>query len=708
VERQVVEQRGVERPELELAAERRHILNLQREHVAAGAERPPGGVLRRLTGSRRVWLFSAGLALAAALLFYFVIPRLEPLHDRLPVPWWALVGMFFLAEVLVVHVQFRRNAYSFSMSELPLVLALFALPPKQVVITLLLGSAVALVIHRRQSPLKLAFNLSHFFLEATLGVILFHLFGPDGPLDKIAWLATFVATFTTALIADLAVEAAVSLSESANGHVHVERKALTQRIGFGKVVSATNTSIALISAMILATEPRAAWLLGVPAAILFFAYRIYTSQREQHERMEFLYESSHLLNRSLKMEAALPALLTQAQDMFRAEIAEIILFSADNEPVLRTRLGPGGRKEVLVPMRLDPTEGVWARVAAEGEPLLFTRPIRPERLRRHFAEQGIRDAMVTPVRGTEGIAGMIMVGNRLGDVSTFDANDLKLFEALANHASVSLENARLVQRLEDSLIHMTEMNRMKDDFVATVSHELRTPLTSIQGSVKTLLQTDLEFEETDRQTLLEVVDRQGERLRQLIEDLLVAARIEAQPIRAVISPVSVSGVAQQVLEGLGSRAASHRIVFDVAGDPGKIETDERRVYQIVSNLVDNALKYAPTDTAVTLRVRGAPGGIEIIVEDEGPGIPGEQQDRIFDRFYQVDQTSTRAVGGTGLGLYICRRLTEVIGAQIALDRSDEHGSVFRLLIPSTPPADSVRAEDIPLDETLDLLTTQGT
>jgi two-component system sensor histidine kinase SenX3 len=162
-------------------------------------------------------------------------------------------------------------------------------------------------------------------------------------------------------------------------------------------------------------------------------------------------------------------------------------------------------------------------------------------------------------------------------------------------------------------------------------------------------------------------------------------------------------VAKQVAEGLGSRAASHRIAFDIQGDPGKVETDERRVYQILSNLVDNALKYAPPDTTITLRVRSAESGVEVAVQDQGSGIPAEQQDRIFDRFYQVDQTSTRAVGGTGLGLYICRRLAEVIGARIALGRSDHRGSVFTLLIPIKPPSDAIRAEDVPIDETLDLI-----
>jgi signal transduction histidine kinase len=656
---------------------------------------------RRLSGPTKIALFTAALAAVAGALFAFVVADLPGPTGELRTPLWALAAMFALAEILVVHVEFRGNAYSFSLSELPFVIGLFTAAPIDLVTAHLLGSAIALIAHRRQSTLKLAFNLSHFVLESCLALIVFSAFGARSPLEPAAWVATLLATFTFAVIADLAVETAVSLAEGG-----LDRRGMLQRMAFGKVLSATNASVGLIGALILWSEPSAAWVLLVPTAILFFSYRVYTSQREQHARMEFLYESTHLLNRSLKMEASLPALLSQAQTMFRAEIAEILLFAPEGEPMLRTVLGPGDHQELLTPVKLDPTEGVWARVAAEGQSLLFTRPIQPPRLREHFGEQGIRDAMVAPLRGTGGIVGMIMVGNRLGDVSTFDGNDLQMFEALANHASVSLENARLVKRLEESLIHMTEMNRMKDDFVATVSHELRTPLTSIQGSVKTLLQPDMEFNADDRQTLLEVVDRQGERLRQLIEDLLVAARIEAQPIRAVISPVSLGGVAQQVIEGLGSRAASHRVVFDLAGDPGKVDTDERRVYQILSNLVDNALKYSPSDTTITLRVRGVPGGVEVLVEDQGPGIPDEQQERIFDRFYQVDQTSTRAVGGTGLGLYICRRLTEVIGARIALDRSDEHGSVFSLVIPLSPPADSIRAEDIPLDETLDLISAQ--
>ena len=100
------------------------------------------------------------------------------------------------------------------------------------------------------------------------------------------------------------------------------------------------------------------------------------------------------------------------------------------------------------------------------------------------------------------------------------------------------------------------------------------------------------------------------------------------------------------------------------------------------------------------------GDTKIAVIDEGDGIPSEQQDQVFDRFFQVDQTSTRAVGGTGLGLYICRRLADVIGAKIGLEHSDDEGSVFTLWIPTTPPPDALRASDLPQEETLDLMAAQ--
>ncbi|HEX2195415.1 MAG TPA: HAMP domain-containing sensor histidine kinase, partial [Actinomycetota bacterium] len=257
-------------------------------------------------------------------------------------------------------------------------------------------------------------------------------------------------------------------------------------------------------------------------------------------------------------------------------------------------------------------------------------------------------------------------------------------------ASVSLENARLVGRLEESLAHLTEMNRLKDDFVAAVSHELRTPLTSIQGYVKTLLRPNVEFSPDDQRSFIEAVDRQSERLRRLIEDLLVVSRIESDTDKLLVTPVLLQKVARHVVDEFRARVGDRSFDFQFDGNVLEVDTDETKVHQVVSNFVDNALKYTPDGTTITIGGRVEGEHVVMWVADQGPGIPDAEQARIFDRFYQIDQSSTRAAGGTGLGLYICKKLAEAIGGDIRLERSDENGSVFALWIPLKPPRDAVR------------------
>jgi signal transduction histidine kinase len=458
----------------------------------------------------------------------------------------------------------------------------------------------------------------------------------------------------------------------------------------GQAVTITNTSIAVIGVTILWTEPAAGWLLLVPVAILVPAYRAYVAGRQRHLSLESLYQATRLLQRSLKVDSMMPLLLTQGREMFRAEVSEVVLFPlGEKDKAVRATLGPTDEVDESLE-ELDPTEGVWARVASEDQALLLARPIDNERLLKHFESRGLRDAMVAPLHGKGGVVGTMMVANRLGEVSTFDAEDLKLFEALANHASVSLENARLVGRLEDSLARLTEMNRLKDDFVATVSHELRTPLTSIHGCIKTLLAPDADYDSETQRALMEVIDRQSDRLVILIEDLLVASRIESNNVRPVIAPMNLSTLARQVVEDTRSRAGQHDLRLEVEGEVPSVDSDDRKVRQILVNLVENAMKYSPEGSIVTLRCLQEDDGVAVHVEDQGEGIPRELHERIFERFYQVDQSSTRTVGGTGLGLYICQRLAEVIGGRVTLDRSDSRGSVFKVWVPRRPPRDSLR------------------
>ena len=250
---------------------------------------------------------------------------------------------------------------------------------------------------------------------------------------------------------------------------------------------------------------------------------------------------------------------------------------------------------------------------------------------------------------------------------------------------LALENARLAQELQRSLEQEQELNRMKDDFVAMVSHELRTPLTSIQGYIKTLRQLSSGLSPDQREAFLEAADLQGDRLRRLIEQLLVVGRLETHVEPLAVTPISVERLTTNVVDELRMGAVEHE--FEVRIDPNlpRIRSDEGKVHQILSNLAENALKYTPPDTQVTIAAEPAVGGIIVSVTDQGEGIPEEHRERIFERFYQVDGSATRKVGGTGLGLYICVKMAETLGGRLWLARSDEHGSVFSLFLPEEPP-----------------------
>ena len=195
------------------------------------------------------------------------------------------------------------------------------------------------MITRRQRSVKLGFNLAQFLLcsVVTVGVVQLFVGGDErrfGPLD---WPTAFLATSAENLVGVFAVTAAISLAEGTPQHARIPRMLM-----MGAVVSLTNTSLALLAITVLFVEPAAALLFAVPIAAVFVAYRAYVSERQQHEGLEMLYESTRILQRSPEIDRALVSLLDHARKMFRAEIAEVSLLpQIEGQEILRTTVGPG-------------------------------------------------------------------------------------------------------------------------------------------------------------------------------------------------------------------------------------------------------------------------------------------------------------------------------------------------------------------------------
>ena len=404
----------------------------------------------------RIWALNA-CVVAGAVLVFFVVRDVPAFGSPVTLAGWQLALLFCVAELFIVHLEIRRDAHSFSLSDVPLVLGLFLVSPATLMAAQAIGITAAFVL-RRQSPEKLLFNVASNSLCGGLAALIFSSVAPQGDLGAVHWLVALAAVLPTVALCACLINVAIKLSGADQlSSMRTYVVLLTLLISF------TNVSIALATITLVFTNVWATWLLGLPIAMMFITYRAYSAQRQRLQGLEVLYKATRVVDRSMRLESGTAALLQQAREMFRAEIAQLTLFpEGEGQPALRTTLGPGDRPSTKEAVFLEPTEGVWARLAAERQALLFARPIENERLRAHFGARGIRDAMVAPLYRDNEVVGKLLVGNRLGDVSTFDDGDLKLFVTLANHASVSLENARLVENLSSSLEQLKELNRRNE------------------------------------------------------------------------------------------------------------------------------------------------------------------------------------------------------------------------------------------------------
>jgi PAS domain S-box-containing protein len=237
-----------------------------------------------------------------------------------------------------------------------------------------------------------------------------------------------------------------------------------------------------------------------------------------------------------------------------------------------------------------------------------------------------------------------------------------------------------------------QTDELKADFVASVSHELRTPLTPIKGFLMTLLREDRDVAQDRRREYYKLMLLQAQRLERLIEDLLEVTRLEAGAGLIDATAVDAVDLVRQVVERFTSEDAG-RAVHVVAPDHAVwCRGDWMRIDQVLGNLLSNAMRYAPPNEPVEVRL--APQGREVVFEvrDWGPGIPIDEQSRIFERFHRVGHYMTREPGGAGLGLYLAKRLVEAMGGRIWVSSRLGHGSVFSFALPSEPSLDVVAGD----------------
>ncbi|MDB6018379.1 MAG: sensor signal transduction histidine kinase [Pedosphaera sp.] len=227
------------------------------------------------------------------------------------------------------------------------------------------------------------------------------------------------------------------------------------------------------------------------------------------------------------------------------------------------------------------------------------------------------------------------------------------------------------------LTRLKQLENTRQEFVANVSHELRTPLSLIKGFVETLLDGAKSDPELATR-FLRTIEKHTDRLTYLIEDLLTVSRLESGQIVMNLHPVELREEAAQVLDDLQSRAAEKNVTLENSVPAGlQANADADRLQQVLFNLVENAIKYGRADGRVTMGGKSvADGKVELWVHDDGPGIPVEAKERVFERFYRVDRARSRETGGTGLGLAIVKHIVQAHGGEVWVKSDLGQGTTF--------------------------------
>lgn len=233
------------------------------------------------------------------------------------------------------------------------------------------------------------------------------------------------------------------------------------------------------------------------------------------------------------------------------------------------------------------------------------------------------------------------------------------------------------------LTRLKQLERTREEFVANVSHELRTPLSLIKGYVETLLEGARDNPEV-AERFLRIIERNAQRLDLLIQDLLTISALESGRMKLNLQPVDLKGLVDKVFADLNSKAEARgtRLTSDLPALTA--QADANRLDQVLANLVDNAIKYGRSQGKVAVGGRRTDDGrIEISISDDGPGIPAEALDRVFERFYRVDKARSRDQGGTGLGLSIVKHIVQSHGGEVWAESEPGRGATFYFTLPES-------------------------
>jgi len=414
--------------------------------------------------------------------------------------------------------------------------------------------------------------------------------------------------------------------------------------------------------------------------------QLYDGLRTSLDRLSRLMKIGAAISSELDLDALLRTISQTTSHLLQAERSTVfVVDSVKNE--LWSRVAEGlGNKEIRIPL----SAGIAGLVATTGNPVRISDAYRDPRFNPEVDKKTgyqTRSILCVPMRNRRGqVIGVFQVLNKRD--AEFTALDEQLLASLSSQAAVAVENAKLYEEVQRTLTQLQALDRMKTDFLNAISHELRTPLAPILGYTEILLGGGMGTLPANAVRGVQAIADSGKRLLNLIESLLAFIRLDQGAMALKREPTNVSALLLSVADAFHARATERKLNLQVATPDGlsSVSADPQELTMALNHLLDNAIKFTPAGGSITIGARQATGedgqpGVEIIVQDTGIGIPAEQQEKIFERFYQADSSLTRQYGGVGIGLAVVKQTIEAHGSHVTVESEPSKGSMFRFTLP---------------------------
>ena len=400
---------------------------------------------------------------------------------------------------------------------------------------------------------------------------------------------------------------------------------------------------------------------------------------ERHNRVaNTLLSVSQAVSQSLNLQEIIDAALERVSQCIGLEVSFVYL-SRNDKLLLMGHHGLSLRIAGNLPKEIAKDSSTIGSIFSQGSPLVI------EELANHPGDDlgflkggGYHSFAGVPLMVLRESIGVLGVATSFAHY--FSPVNIELLTGMGREIAIAVRNAQLYEEASSSKA-LRELDTMRTEFLANVSHELRTPLAVIKGSANSLLQPDVIFDEETRREFLVSIDKDADTLTHLVDDLLMMSRLEAAALEVNRKPRSLAEIFDTVKDRLESLTIKHRLRINIPEGTPPVVADDVRIGEVLTNLVDNAVKFSDDSTMIKIEVRRALNEVIISVTDEGIGIPPELHEKVFERFFQGNGRKTSRRKGTGLGLAICRGIIEAHGGKIWVESKPGRGSKFSFSLP---------------------------